>query len=135
MCLEEFRDFDVETKRGVGIGYKKFRFVGKNHAESLFFCTKKIVYDKWLKEEGFRRLIHKNVKMIYPTSVGKYAFGFHVFTNEKEARTYKEGQGFKLLPVRFRKVVAKGVQGYFIEKKTVVAKEMFVPTPRQYREG
>jgi len=128
----------IEVKENYG--YKVFLVEkvkeGKNNKQKimgLFYCFKNRPVGRWLNSEnygsGYKEIGTSGLYDIY----GYYSSGWHIFLNKKDAYKYqrsldsalsfKKGLTSKVRKVKFKSVVAKGVQDFF---PCVVAKEMII---------
>ncbi len=122
MCLDKLSEFKVKlNKEGIGVGFKVF--VGNSifGLKAEWNGTQYIRSEnKWLREGDFRADKVKHTKKIGYSSV-KYPLGFHVFLSKRAAKQWGGGQ---IRKVKFRRVVATGLQMTY---KCIVAKEIFIP--------
>ena len=119
MCLDKITDFEVKTD----IGYKIFTPNIGEYYLPLKGNGYIVPVNQWVKEKDYRPQILKRYRNV---PVGKYPFGFHIFLSKKVALSYMRNYcGYEscVMKVRFRNVVAKGLQG---KRRTVVAKEMMI---------
>ena len=120
MCLDKICDFEVKTD----IGYKIFI----NYNTGEYYLPLKgngcvVPINQWVKEKDYRPQMLKCCRTV---PMGKYPFGFHIFLSRKSAASYRFSHTHScsiIKRVRFRNVVAKGLQG---QRRTVVAKEMMI---------
>jgi len=118
MCLDRLSDFKI-PKPYVGWKYFDVRDYGV-HVESHISCVKYSVFYKWMHEKDFRSWLSKEFMVSYASEI--YLSGFHIYLQKEDAERYCYRNSV-ILPVRFRKVVARGYQ-YGL--KIVVAKEIMI---------
>jgi len=84
--------------------------------------------NKWIK---CRKKISDTLNSCYSDTrqeEAQYPYGFHIFTTRKGARSWKMYNKEKIVRVRYRRVVARGMQYNY---GCVIAKEMYVEYPRR----
>ncbi len=124
MCLSSIQQIKSEKlpKDKYHIGWKCVYIdtQNKNKFTSLFNVSK--LFDKWLKcNYKLTDRIRLYLGDIYPK-------GFHIFTTREDARNYKhKSRKEKVVKVRYRRVVARGMQSDY---KCVIAKEIYVESPQ-----
>lgn len=114
MCLDTVNWRNDNPRRGkVVVAYKKFVRSGKGITFVHFPSKGEIPRGVWLQEVA---------KMTNPEPA--YRLGFHAYKTMAEARSQCWDNYHVALPVKFRKVCARGVQDYC---DAIVALEMMVP--------
>lgn len=138
MCLENILPIPKKYQTGEHVGYKvlyPFDICVKKDIESS--CTDESDYI-WVKEYSTAIFRH-NVKLnqwVVDDKIGKtcnvegkqkYQLGFHIFVNEKDAHDYAiERDKNIVVKVKFRDVVAYGLEKHNRNTPVVVAKQMYV---------
>jgi len=125
MCLDKLSDFKVRlNENGVGVGWKVFNKTPNGMLFGEWQGRKRRSRNKWLKEGDFRLGKFKGLELFKCWSI-EYPYGFHVFITRKGVKNWTYSIPTK---VKFRKVVAKGLQ---CGHRCVVAKEIFIPKERR----
>lgn len=128
MCLTKLGKFKVKLdENGVGTGWKVFAKM-KNKLYLDFRGTQHPrPKNQWLNEKDYRWKEDKVRGRIYYDNF-KYKFGWHIMKTKRSAEKWMEGaffgNGDVVMKVKFRKVVATGIQ---MKKQVIVAKEIFIP--------
>lgn len=125
MCLEKLSDFKINLdENGIGEGWKIFtNYLADGELRGEWKSRQKArETNKWLKEGNFRAKNDKFAKKIPSFFLSEeYPFGFHVFLTKYGAEKWG---GWHIKKVKFKKVVATGLQG---NCRCVVTKEIFIP--------
>lgn len=71
---------------------------------------------------------NKTNRLTTVSGFDSYDLGFHIFATREGARFWKRHwAGYRVVKVRYRNVVARGIQGGL---KCIIAKEMYVEAPK-----
>lgn len=127
MCLERLQDFKFNLdENGVGFGWKVFNVNPKTGSLNAEYRKAKVrPRGRWLKEKDYRFAHEKDKKFLFDSKIS-YPYGFHVFLKGTDAEGWRRDYHYdhKAIRVKFRKIVAKGLQN---GGNVIVAKEIFIP--------
>lgn len=112
MCLEKVTNWCKEKK---GIGWKVV-LEDREHKYHPQFQNRFLTFKKchWNKDTNLFRI----TSAFYVSS--QYSSGFHLFKTRAEAREWTKRKRGIIKKVKYRKLVASGIQSY---KRVIVAKE------------
>lgn len=133
MCLQQVLEIPEKYKTGEHVGYKVLyrhqTCVSDGPIITSYFTpvrASRIIFDEWM--------INKNQKFIHLCTnkvIQRYKPGFHIFLNEEDAGKYKIYDNEVVVKVRFKDVVAYGLEyddilSHSILSKVIVVKQMYI---------
>ena len=113
MCLQQILEIPEEYKTGEHVGYKVL--VGQYYTPIM---SKYIKLNEWVFDDN-----PNIINIFYATDMLEYKLGFHIFINRKDADDYVQTDDDVVVKVKFKDVVAYGLEG---SAKVIVAKQMYV---------
>jgi len=124
MCLSKLKDFPVMLdKNGVGTGWKVFRLSRNGNLYTIFYgCSRSRPIGKWIRCKK---------RKVFTDEFSSYPSGFHIFTDKSVVDDLILLRNDKLVQVKFRNILAKGIQYDMCEGykayNIIVAEEMLIP--------
>ena len=118
MCLDTLTD-DVEIRTDSGIGWKVFNLREDKLYPEYFAVEEPYEINSWYEAYDFTKSDYQqNIEGL------RYCRGFHLFTTEKGAYSWKRSLHGKVIrKVKWRHRLALGKQGGYY---TIVAKEILI---------
>ena len=128
MCLNIL---DKKQRKRGGVGYKILEEIGGSYCSGAIRGNPQVLSEDRFITDTNSNPIQIDLSMFYPA-------GFHIFPNMEELRKFIGLMGWQSYPVRrvrFKDVVASGLQGHYKPKVKVIVARRIKLLPKEANNG